>query len=381
MYTLFKNMYICNKPVDNINMNWNQPNHPYNALPDLPPKISLTTPAIFKAVVQANRYLAESKGYCQTLPNPELLLNTVVLQESKDSSAVENIVTTQDELYQAILHPFDTLPSNTKEVLSYKQAMYKGWEYLKKQGLFTTKLAIQVMQAIKYTTAEFRTIPGTKLKNPNLDQVIYSPPDPQYLPEKLAAWEKYINEAVEDVDPLIVMALMHYQFEAIHPFSDGNGRTGRILNVLFLLHNELLHLPVLYHSKYIIQHKNDYYRNLRLVTEQGAWEPWIIYMLNAVKETAETTLTLIKNIIQLKAETLEKIKEVSQKIPAFELNELIYSYPYIKIKVLEERGIAKRQTASTYLQKLAEVKILNPLKVGKEMYFINHRLMRLLSEG
>ncbi len=362
-------------------MKWNQSDLPYNALPDLPPKISLTTPAIFKAVVMANRYLAELKGYCQTLPNPELLLNTVVLQESKDSSAVENIVTTQDELYQAILHPFDTLSSNTKEVLSYKKAVYKGWDYLEKQGLFTTKLAIQVMQAIKYTTVGLRTIPGTKLKNPILDEVIYSPPDPQYLPEKLSAWEKYINEAVEEVDPLIVMALMHYQFEAIHPFSDGNGRTGRILNVLFLLHNELLHLPVLYHSKYIIQHKNEYYRNLRLVTEEGAWEPWIIYMLNAVKETAQTTLALIKNITQLKTDTLEKIKEVSQKIPAFELNELIYSYPYIKIKVLEEKGIAKRQTASSYLQKLAKEEILHSIKVGKEIYYINHKLMRLLSDG
>lgn len=362
-------------------MSWNQPNIPYNSLPDLPPPINLATPAIFKAVVQANRYLAELKGYCQTLPNPEILLNTVVLQESRDSSAVENIVTTQDELYQAIINPFDSLPSNTKEVLSYRQALYTGWEYLKRQGLFTTKLAIQVMQAIKYTTADFRTIPGTKLKNPGLNQVIYSPPDPQYLPDKLSAWEKYINEAVENTDPLIVMALMHYQFEAIHPFSDGNGRTGRILNVLFLLQNDLLQLPVLYHSKYIIQHKNDYYRNLRLVTEEEAWEPWILFMLNAVKDTAATTLELIKNIIRLKAETLEIIKAVSQKIPASELNELIYSYPYIKIKVLEERGIAKRQTASSYLQKLAEENILKPMKVGKEIYFINHRLMRLLSEG
>lgn len=360
-------------------MSWKNADSPYNTLPTLPPGVNLESPAIFRSALQANRYLAELKGYCHTLPNPELLLNTVILQESRDSSAIENIVTTQDELYQAILSPFDSLPANSKEVISYRKATYAGWEQLKKTGLFTAKLAVKVMQSFKHTGSAYRSQPGIKLKNPSLNRVIYSPPDPQYIEPMLAKWENYINTATEKIDPLVVMAMMHYQFEAIHPFSDGNGRTGRILNVLFLLHNNLLTLPVLYHSKYIIQHKNDYYKNLRLVTEEKAWEPWIIYMLDAVKETAQSTLLLIKDIIELKEQTLAKMKNLSQKMPFYELNEQIFSYPYIKIKILEEKKIAKRQAASSYLQKLAELDILTPLKKGTEIYYINHRLMKLLS--
>lgn len=359
-------------------MSWKNADQPFNNLAALPPPVNLDHPDILKGALQANRFLAELKGYCHTLPNPELLLNTVVLQESRDSSAIENIVTTQDELYQAILHPFDGLPANTKEVISYKQAVYSGWEHLTNTGLFTAKLAVKIMQSFKHTEAKYRSLPGTKLKNPATNKVIYSPPDPQYIAPMLSQWEKYCNEAPPDTDPLIVMALMHYQFEAIHPFSDGNGRTGRILNVLFLLHNNLLTLPVLYHSKYIIQHKNEYYKSLRLVTEEGAWLPWISYMLSAVRDTAQSTLSLIKAIIALKEQTLEQMKKVSQKMPAYELNELIFSYPYIKIKILEGRGIAKRQTASNYLQVLHEKNILRPLKIGKEIYYINFRLMNLL---
>ena len=362
-------------------MSWKTPDKPYNNLPPLPPAANLDEPAILKAALGANRSLAELKGYCHTLPHPEFLLNTVVLQESRDSSAIENIVTTQDELYQAILHPFDGLPANTKEVISYKEAVYTGWQHLKATGFFNAKLAVKIMQAFKHTGAAYRSVPGVKLKNPSLNKVIYSPPDPQYIVPMLGQWERYINEATEHTDPLIVMALMHYQFEAIHPFADGNGRTGRILNVLFLLHNGLLTLPVLYHSKYIIQHKSDYYRNLRLVTEEGTWVPWILYMLSAVQETAETTLTLIKSIIALKEETLEQMRGISQKMPAYELAELIFSYPYIKIKILEEKGIAKRLTASNYLQTLSSLGILKPLKVGREIYYINTKLMQLLSHG
>lgn len=351
----------------------------FNDLAPLPPPINLESVAVFKAALRANRYLAELKGYCQTLPNPEILLNTVALQESRDSSAIENIVTTQDELYQAILNPFDGLSANVKEVISYREAMYTGWDQLKKTGIFNGKLAVRIMQSFKFTDAGFLSAPGTKLNNPLTGQIVYSPPDPQQIADKMAAWEKYINEATDNIDPLVVMALMHYQFEAIHPFADGNSRTGRILNVLLLVHNGLLTLPVLYYSRYIIQHKNNYYRNLRLVTEQEAWEPWILYMLSAVEETAVTTLDLIKRMIALKEETLQQIKGLTQKMPAYELNEIIFSYPYVKIRVLEEARIAGRQTASAYLQRLAELNILRPVKLGREVYYVNYRLMDLLT--
>lgn len=360
-------------------MTWTNAEIPYNQLPDLPPSIELESPVILKAAIEANKYLAELKGYCQTLPNPKLLLNTIVLQESKDSSAIENIVTTQDELYRAIINPFENSFA-TKEVISYREAVYIGLKELKERPVFTGKLAIRIMQKIKGTTASYRDLPGVKLANPLTKKIIYTPPDPSYIPNKIAAWEKFINQENE-VDPLIIMALMHYQFEAIHPFADGNGRTGRILNVLYLVHRELLTLPVLYHSAYIIQQKDNYYKKLRLITEQATWEDWILFMLQSIKETSYNTLKLIKNIMKLKEETWQKLKgeDMSQKLPAYELNELIFSFPYVKIKTLIEKKIAKRQTASVYLLQLTEKKILKAIKVGREVYYINHRLMTLLS--
>ena len=351
---------------------------PFDNLPDLPPQIELDSAGILKAAIQANRYLAELKGYCQTLPNPNLLLNTVILQESRDSSAIENIVTTQDELYQAILNPTENLPSTVKEVISYKEAVYVGIRELERINAFTSNLAVKIMQRVKNTTARYRTMPGIKLHSPHSKKTIYTPPSYNHIEEKMMKWEKFLNEA-SDTDPLILLALMHYQFEAIHPFADGNGRTGRILNVLFLVHKDLLNLPVLYHSAYIIQHKEAYYRKLRLVTEECDWEGWIIFMLDAIKETAMETLGLIKKIIKLKDETLENLKSISQKIPAYELNELIFSYPYVKIKLLEEKKIAKRQAASTYLQELANRSILSSFKVGREVYYVNDGLMGILS--
>ena len=361
-------------------MHWDKADIPYNELPDLPPSIQLESSVILKAAIEANRYLAELKGYCQTLPNPDLLLNTIVLQESKDSSAIENIVTTQDELYRAIINPLES-HSPAKEVISYRTAVYSGLAELEKTPVFTGRLAVRIMQRVKETNASYRNLPGVKLVNPATRQVMYTPPDQTVIQDKIAKWEKFINEE-NDLDPLIIMALMHYQFEAIHPFADGNGRTGRILNVLYLVHRELLTLPVLYHSAYIIQYKEDYYKKLRLVTEQGAWEEWILFMLQAIKETSAKTLKLIKDIIKLKEHTLVKMrgKKVSQKLPAYELNELIFSFPYIKIKTLTDKKIAQRQTASIYLQDLTKKKILRAIKQGREVYYVNHQLMNLLSE-
>ncbi|HEY2720599.1 MAG TPA: Fic/DOC family N-terminal domain-containing protein [Chitinophagaceae bacterium] len=360
-------------------MTWLKPDLPFNDLKALPPPIDLDNPEILKKAITANRFLAELKGHCQTLPNPSLLLNTIVLQESKDSSAIENIVTTQDDLYRAILDPSDRIPANTKEVISYREAIYTGLDELKRRGVFTGNLAIKIMQRIKNTTAEFRKIQGTKLSNPSTNKIIYTPPDLDKINRKMVDWEKYINDASLETDPLILMALMHYQFEAIHPFADGNGRTGRILNVLFLISKGLLVHPILYHSQYIIKHKVNYYRRLRGVTERNEWIEWISFILDAVKETAISTLNTIREIVVLKEESLKQIKEISQKLPAHELTELIFSFPYVKIGKLVERKIAKRQAASQYLQKLAAKNVLHTFKVGREIYYVNHKLMDILT--
>lgn len=357
-------------------------NSPYNTLPDLPPRGILETVDLLKLTIEANKLLAELKGYCQTLPNPNLLLNTIVLQESKESSAIENIVTTQDELYKATIGVGDQIKNAAaKEVIQYREAMYWGLEQMQEKGVITTNLLTGIMQRLRGTSDNIRNNPGTKLANPISQEIVYTPPEGENLiREKLAALEKFINdESISDLDPLIKMAMIHYQFEAIHPFSDGNGRTGRILNVLYLINKDLIGLPVLYLSYYIIQNKPDYYRLLKEVTEKNNWSEWIRFIVKGVGETSRMTLKKINLILQLKKDSEQKMKEVLQSSYTRELADLIFSYPYIKIKVLESNGIAKRQTASTYLQKLADAGILKSLKIGKETYYINHQLMNILT--
>ena len=361
-------------------MPWLKSNEPYNDLPNLPPSYVIETSAVLKKAILANRYLAELKGTCLRLPNPKILLNTIILQESKDSSAIENIVTTQDALYKAIVNPFDQVPSEVKEVLSYREALYTGIEEMNATGLIRSKLAINIMQRLRGIDAGFRTLPGTQLANPKTGKVIYTPPEPSKIAEGMASWEKFVNE-YEEYDPLVKMALMHYQFEAIHPFTDGNGRTGRILNVLYLMHQGLLTQPILYHSSYIIQNKSDYYKCLREVTENGAWEPWVLFMLDAVGETSQQTLNFINEMLELKEETLNIIKKLSQKLPAYELNELLFSFPYVKIKTLIEAKLGTRPTVVGYLDALVNRDVLISTKIGKENYYINHKLMNLLKRG
>ncbi len=359
-------------------MAWTGPDIPYNDLPDLPPKIDLETTGIFKAAIKAHQSLAELKGFCQTLPEPEIILNTVILQESKDSSAIENIVTTQDELYRAALVILEDLPSATKEVLRYREAIYAGLRQFEKTGLLTLRSVIDIMQTIKNSSQQLRRMPGTKLANPVTGNVLYTPPAPEYIDAKMRAWEAFANSDTL-TDPLIKMALLHYQFEAIHPFADGNGRTGRIINVLYLIKENLLSLPILYLSDYIIRNKNQYYSLLQSTTQNETWEEWVLFMLRGVDETARNTLTLISKIGELERRTLEEMRQLSGRLPVHDLNKLIFSFPYIKIKILIDRGIAKRQTASVYLQYLAELGILEPQKVGRDIYYINKRLVQLLA--
>ena len=358
-------------------------NKPNNDLQKLPPEVDLETPEVYRACIRANKALAELKGCCLRLPNPEMLLNTVILQESKTSSEIENIVTTQDVLYRATLDDIEKINNPAaKEVILYREAIYKGVKLFEKRGIITANMLIEIMQTLRGTQEGIRKICGTKIANPVTKEVVYTPPESEpIIREKLSDLEKFINEDNTSLDALVKMALIHYQFEAIHPFSDGNGRTGRILNILYLIKEGLLDMPILYLSHYIITHKSVYYKLLNNVTLKGEWTDWVLYMIKAVEDTAKYTLNQIDEIINLKNETERKVKDALQSNIYKELTELLFSHPYIKIKVLEDKGIAKRQTCSIYLKKLSDAGILNPIKLWKETYYINTALFELLSKG
>lgn len=358
----------------------NQPLQPYNELPDPPGSDRLETPAVLRRTITARAALAELKGACQQLPEPNLLLNTLMLQESQDSSAIENIVTTRDQLYQAILHPLDAAPPNVKEVLRYREAMREGIIAMERTGGLSVNTAVQVMQRIKHTGIGLRAMAGTQLANPATGKVIYTPPTPAHVPDLMARWERFAN-TVDGLDPLVRMAAMHYWFEAIHPFADGNGRTGRILNVLFLINAGLLVHPVLYLSSHILRHKPEYYRCLRRATEEDAWEEWLLFMLGAVEETARATLALITGIDQLKRTFVADVRALNNKLPATDLADLLFSFPYVKAGTLMDRQLGTRPTVTAYLRALVEHGLLHELKRGRENYFINHRLTDLLARS
>jgi Fic family protein len=356
-------------------------NAPYNDLPDLPPADFKESEAIFRHLAKASRNLGELNGICNSLPDPQLLINTIVLQESKDSSAIENIVTTQDELYKAATEE-STTSHAAKEVLSYREALYTGLEKMKAQkNLLLTNTMVEIVQTIKQNQSGIRNTPGTALKNAINGEVIYTPPCCEdVLREKLAALERFINDPdASPHDPLIKMAFIHYQFEAIHPFSDGNGRTGRILNALYLVQQELLPQPVLYLSSYIVKYKTEYYQLLRGVTENNNWHDWIMYMLTALTATAQLTTKKIRNMLSLKDETEKRIKQVLGSSFSHDLLKLMFTLPYLKIELLEKKEIAHRQTASAWLKKLTDADIVKPQKIGRTTYFINYKLMELLS--
>ena len=357
---------------------------PNNDLLPLPPEdIDLETPEILKSLAKASRYLGELNGLCASLPDPQLLINTIVLQESKNSSAIENIVTTQDELYKAAAEA-ETASYPAREVLNYKEALYAGLEKMKAQhNLLVTNTMVEIVQAIKQTNAGIRTVPGTALKNAINGEVIYTPPCCEdVLREKLAGLENFINDnSISTLDPLIKMALIHYQFEAIHPFLDGNGRTGRIINALYLVQQGLLSQPVLYLSTYIVKYKIEYYQLLREVTEKNNWHDWVMYMLTALGETAQLTTAKIKSMLALKDEYEQAMKKTLGSSYNHELLRLMFSLPYLKIELLEKKQIAHRQTASGWLKKLVDAKILNPHKIGRTIYYVNYRLIELISNN
>ena len=357
------------------------PAKPNNALPLLPPKADLETKAVLKKAITANKALAELKGLGQTIPNQTMLVNTITLQEAQASSEIENIITTADALFRAFSAQTGQIDPATKEVLRYREAIWDGYQALKSKSTLTTNQFIQIVQIIKKNQAGIRNTPGTKIANDRTGEVIYAPPEGEgVIREKLKNLEEYIH-SVNKIDPLIKLAVIHYQFEAIHPFSDGNGRTGRILCILYLIQQSLLELPVLYLSQYIINRKSDYYRLLRVVTEKSQWEPWVLYMLEAVENTAVQTKQKIIAIRDLMQQTLLEAKEkLPGRVYSKELIELLFKQPYTKVQILVDEGIAKRQAAADYLRECEKIGILKIHKLGKERLYLNLKLYKLLSK-
>ena len=353
-------------------------NIPNNDLPDLPPKTDIETIEILKMTIRANKAIAELKISGYLIPNQAVLIQALGLSEAKTSSEIENIVTTNDELYRAFADGNHNIEPRTKEVLFYKDALWHGYHVLKNKHLLTTPLFIELAQILRNSTQGIRHIPGTKLINP-MGEVKYTPPNGEELiRNKLSNLETFIHKE-DSIDPLIKMAVMHYQFEAIHPFSDANGRTGRILNILYLVDKQLLDIPVLYLSQYIIANKTAYYNGLQNVTENNAWEPWILYMLQGIEQTAIATRNRILAIHRLIQETTEKARSLLPRIYSKDLMEIVFRAPYCKIKFLEESGIAKRQTASFYLKELERIGILRSLKSGREIYYVNDLFLKALT--
>jgi Fic family protein len=356
------------------------PKIPYNDLPPLPPKADVETKTILKQTIAARSALAELKGFGTTIPNQALLVDSLVLQEAKASSEIENIITTSDALFRAFTAKTTQIDPAIKEVLSYREALWNGYNALKERPILSTNFFVDLVQTIKEHTGGVRRIPGTAIANAATGAVLYTPPEGEtIIRDHLKHLEEFIH-ARDDIDPLVKLALVHYQFEAIHPFPDGNGRTGRIINILFLIQQGLLDLPVLYLSKSIIEHKNNYYRLLRQVTEKDSWEPWILFMLKAVEETAVFTRERILAIRTLMNETIQMAKEkLPARVYSKELIETIFRQPYTKGQFLVEAGIAQRKTAAEYLKELEKIGILKSTKIGKETLYLNTGLYDLLS--
>lgn len=352
------------------------PERPYNDLPPIPPGESLETRTVLRACVEARAALAGLKHAAESIPNQAMLINTLPVLEAQASSEVENIVTTADRLFEN-LHAEKNADPATKEALRYRRSLMDGFRALDEFPL-CTRTAEVICTTIKGIEMRVRKVPGTKLANAGTGETIYTPPEGEaVIRELLAGWERFIHEERE-IDPLIRMAAAHYQFEAIHPFTDGNGRTGRVLNSLFLIQADLLTLPILYLSRYIIEHREDYYSRLIAVTREEAWEPWLLYMLEAVRETSVRTLDKIGAIRQLHENIRGRVAAELPKIYTRELIDVIFEQPYCRIENVVTAGIAKRQTASRYLKALAELGLLESRRVGREQIYLNPALLSLL---
>jgi Fic family protein len=354
-------------------------NKPYNDLPPLPPEQEkIESIKVLRQLVKSSVSLAELKGLTRTLPNPDILLNAVVLREARASSEIENVITTQDKLYQALSTKNMQADSATKEVLRYREAMLQGYRFIQKKGFLNTNAIIGIQTTLEENAAGIRKLPGTALRHSVTGDIIYTPPDRlDTIVRLMTNLDDYINDQ-DGPSALIKMAVQHYQFESIHPFYDGNGRTGRILNVLYLILHQLIESPVLYLSSYIIAHKRDYYRLLQEVRTKGNWEEWILFMLIATEHTAKKTITQISQINELFSKIQNTVRKKSPKVYSKELVELLFEHPYSKIEYVTERLGVSRITASKYLRELERINVLKSKQAWKETLYVNTSLFELL---
>lgn len=347
----------------------------------LPLTGEVETKIVLRKAAQAHKALAELKGVITSIPNENILIETLSLREARESSAIENIISTFDEVYQSSLLTHHFATPATKEVHQYAEALKMGFALIKKHGLLTNNFILRIQEIIEQNNGGFRKLPGTKLLNDTTGAVVYTPPQ-EYkdILSLMTNLEKFINDdGLMDADPLVKMAIVHHQFESIHPFYDGNGRTGRIINILYLVQKGLLNLPVLYLSRYIIHHKADYYRLLQKVRETGDWEEWILYMLDGIEQTAMETIELITNIKNLMQKYKQTIRAELPRLYSQDLLNNLFKYPYTKIEFLERELAVSGRTATRYLEALIEKKILKKQKVGRDNFYLNEPLFKLLS--
>jgi len=350
-------------------------------LKELPLTVDIETKAVLKSLPSAHAALAELKGIASTIPNQIILVNTLGLQEAKDSSAIENIITTHDDLYKSELNLDSFKSLEAKEVQNYISALKKGFELIKTKGLITNNIIIEIQKELEGNNAGFRKLPGTALKNSSTGETIYTPPqDIDEINSLMKNLEKFINDpSMSDYDPIVKMAIIHYQFESIHPFYDGNGRTGRIINILYLIIEKLQNLPILYLSNYIIQNKADYYRLLQELRDNENWEEWLLFMINGIEKTSRETIELIIQIKDLMMEYKHKLRD-NYKFYSQDLLNNLFKHPYTKIEFIVNDLNVSRITAANYLNKLAEDGILRKERIGTGNYYINEKLFNLLTK-
>lgn len=355
------------------------PGVPYNDLPPLPPNTTVETRAVLKAVIAANKELGALDSACRLIPNPEIITSTIPIREAQASSEIENIATTNDELFRAA-YAVDREPTSaTKAALRYNTALHIGVQSLQTRPL-SVHTAEEVCTVLQNSPAKIRSTAGTFIGDPVKNIKYYTPPEGKEIIEQhLSRWERFIYSN-HDLDSLVLLALLHYQFEAIHPFYDGNGRTGRILNILLLIQERLLRLPVLCLSGYIVKNKSDYYRLLRAVTTENSWEEWIIFIVKGVEESARAASTMIEKLWTLQESTSTKLREEANIGPTNDLAALLFTHPYITIKNIEDAGLAKRQAAAHWLHSLVDLGVLKEIKRGRQKVFINHRALDVLMQ-